>query len=389
METELRIRVFSGKEFVLPAVPLTDTVCQIKKRVYSAKGFSVEQQMLSVPKITERLDDQTRLADIPALVAASKKVLKLRVYYKMIPLRVIRPGRFGSDLIIKTYPCCSILNLKRIIEKHTGISSQDQTLSYNSVVMNNEKLLIDYNIKDPEESLNVSTIEEANATTTSRPFEISLFVRKGDKSKLSLGIDFSFNIIKNVKKVTWKNSAPWYREVSDGLSWFCYCRNVKCEIANELFIIHKGFGHFYLHRDMKVIKCPVCQKSLFEVRNIGFVWCQWQYKGTLANKKDSRITGEGRTYDHKLYTFKEANYNTMWDSLELVAKQLDHRGAIQNVSKDGSAEREEEEEEKGHPSEDLKSEPLPENDQGPIKKSTTLELNTNKCMSAKGICIIF
>ena len=382
MNAELHIRIFSGKEFVLHAIPFTHTILNVKEQIRSQKGFAVEQQMLSIPKMLDRLDDQMCLADVPALVSAFKKVLKLRVYYKVIPLRIIRPGQFRSDLIIKTYPCCSILNLKKIIEKHTSVSCVDQTLSYNGVVMNDEKLMIDYNLKDPEDSVNISTIEEANATTTSRPFEISLFVRKGDKGKISLGIDFSFNLIKNIKKVGWKQAAPWYREVSDGLSWFCYCRNVKCEIANELFIVHKGFGHFYLHKDVKAIKCPVCEKRLFEIRNIGFVWSQWQYKGILANKKDSRITGEGRTYDHKLYTFKEANYNTIWDSLELLAKPLDPRNSLQNVSVEGSIDGEKEE---CLEKEEARSEIAEE----PIKKRPTSELNTSKCIGDRGVCSIF
>jgi len=387
MSEELRIRIFSGKEFLLPGISMTETIQQIKKRIFEQKGFAIEQQMLTVPKMLERLDDNSRLADIYNLTSMPKKVLKLRVYYKMIPLRVIQPGQFANDLIIKTYPCCSVHNLKKIIEKHTTISSNDQTLSYNGVIMNNEKLLIDYNLKDPEDSLNISTIEEANATTTSRPFEVSLFVRKGERSKLSLGIDFSFNIIKNVKKVGWKDSAPWYREVSDGLSWLCYCRNAKCDIANELFIVHRGFGHFYLHRDMKVIKCPVCMKGLFEVRNIGFVSCQWQYKGVLTNKKDSRITGEGRTYDHKLYTFKETNYSTMWESLELLAKPLDLRNSLKNISKEGSVE-----ESKCDDPNDLGKieENAEEGEPEPIHKSRTCELSTNKCVNGmKSICNIF
>jgi hypothetical protein len=47
--------------------------------------------------------------------------------------------------------------------------------------------------------------------------------------QLSLGIDFTFNNIKNVKKVNWKSDAPWYREITDGFCWLCYCQNSKCE----------------------------------------------------------------------------------------------------------------------------------------------------------------
>ena len=51
-------------------------------------------------------------------------------------------------------------------------------------------------------------------------------ISKADLSQsfqVSLGIDFTFNTIKNVKKVNWKEDAPWFREISDGLSWICYC----------------------------------------------------------------------------------------------------------------------------------------------------------------------
>ena len=40
-----------------------------------------------------------------------------------------------------------------------------------------------------------------------------------------LGIDFTFNTIKDVKKVTWKDSAPWFREIFDGFCWLAYCEN--------------------------------------------------------------------------------------------------------------------------------------------------------------------
>jgi hypothetical protein len=43
--------------------------------------------------------------------------------------------------------------------------------------------------------------------------------------RLSLGMNFSFNVVKDVRKVKWKKEAPWYREISDGFSWVCYCRN--------------------------------------------------------------------------------------------------------------------------------------------------------------------
>lgn len=46
--------------------------------------------------------------------------------------------------------------------------------------------------------------------------------------KLSLGMDFTFNSLRNVKRVGWQEEVPWFREISDGLCWIGYCKNENC-----------------------------------------------------------------------------------------------------------------------------------------------------------------
>lgn len=41
------------------------------------------------------------------------------------------------------------------------------------------------------------------------------------------------------------------------------------------------------------------------IRNCGFVNCEWVIRGVLIGNLESKIYTEGRTYDDKLYTFKE------------------------------------------------------------------------------------
>ena len=72
-------------------------------------------------------------------------------------------------------------------------------------------------------------------------------------NKVSLGIDFTFNTIKNVKKVNWKEDAPWFREISDGFCWLCYCQNEKCLAYGQLVVINKGFGVFSIKKEV----CPL------------------------------------------------------------------------------------------------------------------------------------
>ena len=45
-------------------------------------------------------------------------------------------------------------------------------------------------------------------------------------------------------------------------------------------------------------------------------------KGIPKNNQDSKIYSEGRTYDGKLYTFKENNHRNSWKSLDIVVKNL-------------------------------------------------------------------
>ena len=57
---------------------------------------------------------------------------------------------------------------------------------------------------------------------------------KSEKKGDTLGIDFTFNTIKNVKKVSWKEEAPWYREILDGFCWLGYCHNTN--MKQELYV---------------------------------------------------------------------------------------------------------------------------------------------------------
>ena len=54
------------------------------------------------------------------------------------------------------------------------------------------------------------------------------------RSESGLQIDFTFNTIKNVKKVQWKEEAPWYREIYDGFCWLAYCNN--SQLSEEAMI---------------------------------------------------------------------------------------------------------------------------------------------------------
>jgi hypothetical protein len=53
---------------------------------------------------------------------------------------------------------------------------------------------------------------------------------------------------------------------------------------------------------------------------VGFVNCEWVLKGKLMHKDESRVFAEGKTYDGKLYTFKETSYVKAFENLEILVK---------------------------------------------------------------------
>lgn len=48
----------------------------------------------------------------------------------------------------------------------------------------------------------------------------------------------------------------------------------------------------------------------YELRNLGFVNCEWALKGVRKHNSASRIISDGTTYDSKLHTFHEIDYKT-------------------------------------------------------------------------------
>ena len=53
-------------------------------------------------------------------------------------------------------------------------------------------------------------------------------------------------------------------------------------------------------------------------------------RGVLKSNKESKIYADGRTYDGKLYTFKECDYEKVFLHLDVMAKKLD-ANSVQNT----------------------------------------------------------
>jgi hypothetical protein len=157
-----------------------------------------------------------------------------------------------KQIILTVSNNCSIFALKILIKKEANIKEENQFISHNGRFLKEETHLFEL-IDSKEESKYI----ESQLTTSSSPntIEFLLFTKKKSNttrekakttlclsSRLSINMDFSFNKIKRVVKHKYDVSAPAYREVKDGLSWICYCKNTVCELYSKMFTANKGIA---------------------------------------------------------------------------------------------------------------------------------------------------
>ena len=104
--------------------------------------------------------------------------------------------------------------------------------------------------------------------------------------------------------------------------------NKDCKVYRELVVLNRGHvSSLNFIKELKTSVCPVCktgkeQNNLMTFRNCGFVNCEWVMRGSLKKNPDSKIYADGRTYDNKLYTFKEIDYRETWNDLDIYVKKL-------------------------------------------------------------------
>jgi hypothetical protein len=205
----------------------------------------------------------------------------------------------------------SIYMLKYIISKRLGMDIKQQGL----IDITTQKQLNDNHIL---QDILEGDIKSVKCHRDQLKFQLYMKT----PNKLTMGLDFSFTLLKNVKKIDFDTEAPSYREVTDGLSLFCICRNRKCKIYGDIFTKEFGYGTFYIIDEIHLTKCPICKCGNVEAKNIGFVNCEWNYKGTLLRgSKTSAISGDGITVDNKLYVLNETNLSWQFENLEMSVKK--------------------------------------------------------------------
>lgn len=91
-----------------------------------------------------------------------------------------------------------------------------------------------------------------------------------------------------------------------------------------------GYGTFNLLNefDHRQIRCPICRTTNVQVRNMGFVKCEWAIKACYREGGNLQ-SFIGKTYDNRLHTLKESNLKDVWRFLEVQVTELP-KGSCQN-----------------------------------------------------------
>ena len=150
-----------------------------------------------------------------------------------------------------------------------------------------------------------------------------LTIKNDIGSSEQIGLNFQFNYLKEINKISFNDNAPAYCECSDGINLFVFCFNQECPLYNKYFVFNLGYGIFNILNQNKRIKCPKCgDNTSIEIKNIGIINSKYFYSGKLKTKEKNKSSfeGDGITLDDKLYILKEAKINSFLVQLYIEAK---------------------------------------------------------------------
>eukprot|EP00347_Sterkiella_histriomuscorum_P016676 403352282 len=356
---EITVQEECGKQHLYTSFQETTTVFDIKQNIQKDTGYSIDQQIfklgnnllpdtLAIKQIPS--DESFRSPEIAVSQADKKRIITLKLCKRkfQLSLHIQDSKNMSHELQLELFASCTVFTLKHMIYEKAKIKVCEQIISNKKEVLSDDKFLFSYLALTPfqeeeqkqggsgfdnfnsaiiEEELmdlkNTNIADQENQLTIKH--RLSLVLKKVNpiNKRISVGLDFTFNSLRNVKRVNWQPDAPWFRETQDGLNWICYCKNSKCAAHHQLVIVPRGFSLFKLNKEVKDhLTCLVCKTKELDLRNVGFVNCEWVLKGKLMNKDDSRVFAEGKTYDGKLYTFKETNYVKAFENLEVMVKRI-------------------------------------------------------------------
>ena len=229
-----------------------------------------------------------------------------------------------DKIFIKLSSICTIQMLKMIInEKLNNSLIIDSLRIYGLYIIDvnyKEKKIMNQSKEINDKMTLKNIINSYFNNKSSSQYMIYFLLSRNKDNKLQMGLNFKFNYLKNISKISFNQNAPTHCECSDGINLFVYCRNSYCQLFNNLFIKVLGYGVFDIMREIERVECPICKYQKTEVKNIGFINSKWYYKGKINSSKQNSFEGDGITIDDQLYIFKEAKISSLLLKLIIEVK---------------------------------------------------------------------
>ena len=317
-------------------------IYDIKRQLYIRKNIEIEKQSLSLQPKPAALDREdlhdctplNSLIPVPSVLCLRRARSKMFLILRVNKLKNTKQSN-SPNIWIEAFEQSSVFWLQELLAERLKVPAENLLIYYRKKKLEKRLRLTDYDIKPDDINPGVDsghfggqkrkiyelTVVEFRSNSSGRNLHTEN--TPASSNSFSLAIDFSFNNIQTVKKVSWQESAPWYREVQDGFCWIAYCKNMQCKCYKEMVIINKGYGTFNLNNDKGAVSCPLCEISAtLSIRNCGFVNSEWEVRGVLSRVSGALQRYQDKTYDGQLYTLKEMDFKSSWISFVVQCKRL-------------------------------------------------------------------
>lgn len=205
-----------------------------------------------------------------------------------------------ESAFIDTFRCCSVLMIKMFLTFKTPYLVENMVIADDMQALDESITLDDLARNNSFISNGIDRIPGERQL-----FKLNLLIKK--PTMFNLGVDLTFNKLKNYQKIEFDNSAPSYREIGDGLNFQVSCQNAKCIIFKQVFLVHLGIGKFELTKEKNNAKCPKCEGKKVSINRLMFVNSQWFFKAKLQKNDNSVVKGEGVTFENKIFFSDEIN----------------------------------------------------------------------------------
>ena len=207
-------------------------------------------------------------------------IVEEEIYEDIKEFQITVKTQTGKSIDFIIDPSQSVKYLKSLIQVQSGIPTDQQRLVFKGKLLEDESDLNTYELC-PDSILH-----------------LVLRLRGGGCGVPS---SFEFNSMSQQVNIEFSESAPDWRAVNPGISWFGDCFNSECVAFNKEVVSNHGFGVFDVRTERSKAKCMMCKQTFGNVDVCGFFACKFRYFGVLENGEEREGSGQAGSDDYTAF----------------------------------------------------------------------------------------